>query len=131
MAFDASGQSSPTLLEVTGGSAQPAGGSDPAAVGILSAPLHDARRVRAGLERAGIGMADIQAATPLRLFDGDTAANSSARVTALDDLACVIAAPGGTMSAHGGAPPTDLIAYVHRHDPASSDRRAPAADAAG
>ena len=121
VAFDTRGQSDPGLLEVTGGSARPDGGSDPAAVGILSAPLHDARRVRDGLERVGVDMPALQAATPLRLLDGDTPANVTARVTALDDVACVVTAPGGPMSAHEGAPPTDLIAYVRRRDPAGSD----------
>ena len=121
ISFDTGGQSHPGLLEVAGGSTRTADGSDPAAVGILSAPLHDARRVRAGLERVGIDMVSIQAATPLRLLDGETPPNSSARARALEDLVCVVAAPGGTMSAHGGAPPTDLIAYVHRHEPPSND----------
>ncbi|MYG88047.1 MAG: DUF1989 domain-containing protein [Acidimicrobiales bacterium] len=121
VAFDTGGQSDPGLLEVTNGGAAAFAPADPAAVGILSAPLTDARRVRAGLERVGVDMPALQAATPLRLLDGDTPANVTARVTALDDVACVVAAPGGPMSAHEGAPPTDLIAYVHRRDPAGSD----------
>ncbi len=121
VAFDAGGKSDPGLLEVTNGSAAASAPTDPAAVGILSAPLTDARRVRAGLERVGVDMRAVQAATPLRLLDGDTPANVTARVTALDDVACVVAAPGGPMSAHEGAPPTDLIAYVHRRDPAGND----------
>ncbi|MDE0133719.1 MAG: DUF1989 domain-containing protein [Acidimicrobiaceae bacterium] len=121
VAFDVGGQSDPGLLEVTNGGAAAFAPTDPVAVGILSAPLTDARRVRAGLERVGVDMPALQAATPLRLLDGDTPANVTARVTALDDVACVVAAPGGPMSAHEGAPPTDLIAYVHRRDPAGSD----------
>ena len=121
VAFDADGQSDPGLLEVINGSAAASAPTDPAAVGILSAALTDARRVRAGLERVGVDMRAVQAATPLRLLDGDTPANVTARVTALDDVACVVAAPGGPMSAHEGAPPTDLIAYIHRRDPAGND----------
>ena len=117
VAFDASGRSDPGLLGSTG-----AGGngrsiesaSGPAALGILSADLQDARRVRAGLERAGIDLTSLRAATPLRLLDGDTLPGARARVVAHADVACVVAAVGEPMSAHGGAPPTDLIAYVHR-----------------
>ena len=121
VAFDASGRSDPDLLEVANGSVRASQGPDPAAVGILSAPVHDARRVRAGLERVGIDMPAIQAASLLRLLDGDTPRNISARVIALDDVACVVAAPGAAMSAHGGAPPTDLIAYVHRREQAGTE----------
>ena len=116
VAFTANGQSDPSLLEVTDGSAHASGRPDPAAVGILSAPLTDARRVRAGLERVGVDMSTVQAATPLRLLDGETPANISGRVNALDDVVCVVVAPGGPMSTHDGAPPTDLIAYVHRRE---------------
>ncbi|WP_420446269.1 DUF1989 domain-containing protein [Candidatus Poriferisodalis sp.] len=116
VAFDHAGTSDPELLETAAGTEN--GRSDErAAVGILSAALHDARRVRAGLERVGIDMAAMQAATPRRLFVGDTPAGSSARVIAQAVVACVVVAPGGAMSAHGGAPPTDLIAYVHRREP--------------
>ena len=119
VAFDQAGTSDPGLLEPAAGSENGQNGrsDERAAVGILSAALHDARRVRAGLERVGIDMAAIQAATPRRLFVGDTPAGSSARVIAQAVVACVVVAPGGAMSAHGGAPPTDLIAYVHRREP--------------
>ncbi len=118
IAFDVGGHSDLGLLEVINGSTPTSTGSDPAAVGILSAPLTDARRVRAGLERVGIDMSAVQAASPLKLLAGDTPANISGQVMALDDVVCVVAAPGGPMSAHGGAPPTDLIAYVHRSEQA-------------
>ena len=108
VAFDAGGRSDPGLLGPAG-----AGGngrslestSEPAALDILSAELQDARRVRAGLERAGIDLAAVRAASPLRLLDGDTPPQSRARVVAHADVACVVAAPGEAMSAHGGAPP--------------------------
>ena len=121
VAFTANGQSDPGLLEVTDGNAHASSRPDPAAVGILSAPLTDARRVRAGLERVGVDMSTVQAATPLRLLDGDTPANISGRVIALDDVVCVVVAPGGPMSTHDGAPPTDLIAYVHRREQAGTE----------
>jgi len=44
VAFDTGGQSDPGLLEVTNGGAAAFAPADPAAVGILSAPLTDARR---------------------------------------------------------------------------------------
>ncbi|MCY3642544.1 MAG: DUF1989 domain-containing protein, partial [Acidimicrobiaceae bacterium] len=125
VAFDAGGRSDPGLLRPAG--AAGAGGNggnlgsaaEPAALDILSAELRDARRVRAGLQRAGIDLTAVRAATPLRLLDGDTPPGIRARMVADADIACVVAAPGEAMSAHGGAPPTDLIAYVHRRDPIS------------
>ena len=116
IAFDTGGRSDPGLLGPAGtdGNGHAPGTGEPAALGILSAGIHDARRVTAGLERAGIDLAAVRAAKSLRLLEGDTAPGSRARVVAHAGVACVVAAPGGTMSAHGGAPPTDLIAYVHR-----------------
>ncbi|WP_419551866.1 DUF1989 domain-containing protein [Candidatus Poriferisodalis sp.] len=123
IAFDQTGTSNPGLLAIAAGNGngRVPSSSKPAAVSILSAGLHDSRRVRAGLERVGIDMAKVQAAAPLRLFEVDTPPNSSARVVAHADVACVVAAPGGAMSAHGGAPPTDLVAYVHRSKPDGVD----------
>ena len=121
IAFDAGGRSDLGLLRPAGadGNGRSLGSTgEPAALDILSAELQDARRVRAGLERAGIDLTSVRAATPLRLLDGDTPPGTRARVVAHADVACVVAAPGEAMSAHGGAPPTDLIAYVHRRDPA-------------
>ena len=125
VAFDASGRSDPGLLTSTdaagNGHGRRAGSpNEPAALGILSAGLTDARRVRAGLERVGIDLGALRSARPLRLLDGDTAPGTGARVIAHADVACVVAAPGEAMPAHGGAPPTDLIAYVHRREPAST-----------
>ena len=135
IAFDAGGRSDVGLLRPAGadGNGRSLGSTgEPAALDILSAELRDARRVRAGLERAGIDLTSLRAATPLRLLDGDTPPGTRARVVAHADVACVVAAPGEAMSAHGGAPPTDLIAYVHRRDPAIDEGRpllpAPLAD---
>ena len=123
VAFDASGRSDSSLLGSTSGEnngGKTATGAEPAAVGILSAELQDARRVRAGLQRVGVDLAAVRAAATLTLLDGDTAPDARARVVAHADVACVVAAPGGPMSAHGGSPPTDLIAYVHRGEPAGT-----------
>ena len=122
VAFDASGRSDPGLLtgaDTAGnGNGSRAGSpNEPAALGILSAGLTDARRVRAGLERVGIDLGALRSARPLRLLHGDTPPGTGARAVAHADIACVVAAPGESMPAHGGAPPTDLIAYVHRREP--------------
>ena len=61
----------------------------------------------------------MRAATPLRVLSGDTPPGVTARVVAHADVACAVAAPGEPMSAHGGVPPTDLVAYVHRSNPAA------------
>ena len=127
VAFDADSRSDPGLLGVVGGDGsgkRAATGREPAALGILSAPLEDARRVRAGLGRIGIDLADVRAASPLRVLDGDTPPGAGARLVAHADVACVVAAPGEPMSAHGGDPPTDLIAYVHRRDPVPAEAEA-------
>ncbi len=125
VAFDTTGRSDPSLLSGDGsgdGNGRRSGGnSAPAAVGILSTGLTDARRVRAGLEQVGIDLPAVQAATPLKILDDDTAPGAKVRVVAHADVACVVAAPGEAMSAHGGAPPTDLIAYVHRRDTARTE----------
>ena len=124
VAFDAAGVSDAGLLGVvgtdrSGNGERPGSSGEPAAMGILSADVQDARRVRAGLERVGIDMAAVRAATPLKLLEGDTSPGAAARVVAHADVACVVAAPGESMPAHGGVPPTDLIVYVHRNSPAA------------
>ena len=126
IAFGTGGRSDPSLLDLVGATdsgngRRAASTGEPAAVGILSADLQDARRVRAGLDRVGIDLAAVRAATPLRLLDADTTAGTRARVVAHADVACVVAAPGESMPTHGGHPPTDLIAYVHRRDPARAE----------
>ena len=126
VAFDAGGRSDPSLLggdgaAGSGNGRHAASSSAPAALGILSAELQDARRVRAGLERAGIDLTALRAATPLRVLDGDTSPGARTRVVAHADVACVVVAPGEPMSAHGGAPPTDLIAYVHRREAGTAE----------
>ena len=126
IAFGTGGRSDPSLLDLVGAAdsgngRRAASTGEPAAVGILSADLQDARRVRAGLDRVGIDLAAVRAATPLRLLDADTTAGTRARVVAHADVACVVAAPGESMPTHGGHPPTDLIAYVHRRDPARAE----------
>ena len=129
VAFDSAARSDPRILGVVdavdngranndrGRNHRGGNGDEPAALGILSAPLRDARRVRAGLEHSGIDLATLRASVPLRVLHGDTEPGSSARLVAHTAVTCVIAAPGDVMAAHEHAAPTDLIAYVHRHKP--------------
>ena len=109
IAFDAAGAGDPGLL-----GAAPAPGSAQEARMILSAPLTDARRVRAGLERRGI---DLAGARPARVFPPDAPPGATAEFTAQAPASVVVAAPGGPMAVEGGDPPTDLIVYVHRCEP--------------
>ena len=135
--FDANGQANPGLLGPTGTAPQRAvaaarGASEQvdtpqpvagvsAAARILSAPVVDARRVRAGLERVGVGGRELASAQALRCFGFRTPPGASATFVAHAGALCVVAAPSGAMVAHDQNPPTDLIVYVHR-------RRQPSAD---
>ncbi len=87
------------------------------AVGILSAPLVDARRVRIGLKLIGIDRQALRSAKTLRLFAADAPPGTAARMVAHANVTCAVTAPGALMSAHAQDPPTDLIAYVHRRTP--------------
>ena len=118
VAFDADGNSEPGLLtviddsnagSVNGGSVARAG--DSAALSALSVDVYDARRVRAGLERKGVNLANGKA---ISVFPPDTPPGASIRVAATADIACVVASPGEVMSPHDQNTPTDLVAYIHR-----------------
>ena len=109
IAFDSTGASDPGLL-----GADPGPGAAEGVQAILSAPLIDARRVRAGLERQGIALAD---ARPARVFPPDSLPGATAEFTAQASVSVVVAAPGGPMDVAGGDPPTDLIVYVYRCQP--------------
>ena len=106
-AFDADGVSDPGLLGAVAAETSSGNGTRT----ILSAPLTDARRVRAGLERQGI---DLNGARPAHVFEADSPAGSKATFTAHAPIAVVVAAPGGPMNPQDHNPPTDLIVYVYR-----------------
>ena len=112
-AFDSVGVSDPGLLGVN--SAEMTATNEMSATNAaqtnLSAPLTDARRVRMGLERAGI---DLKRAKPFSVFAPDAAADSKASFIAAAPVAVAVAAPGAPMSPHDHNPPTDLIVYVYR-----------------
>ncbi|MGI9622000.1 MAG: DUF1989 domain-containing protein, partial [Acidimicrobiales bacterium] len=106
VAFGADGVSDPGLL---GG--QSAGAAE-ATLEILSAPLVDVRRVRAGLERRAI---TLEGARSIQVFEQDSPAGVSATFDAAADCAVVVAAPGAAMDPAEGNPATDLVLYIHRH----------------
>ncbi len=125
-AFDAQGVSDPGLLGATAADR----GSTNATHTILSSPLSDARRVRAGLERQGI---DLSGARPALVFEPDSPPGSTATYTASAPIAVIVAAPGGPMEPQDHNPPTDLIVYVHRAalpEPGEVHLPAPLADPA-
>jgi len=62
---------------------------------ILSARIHDARRVRQGLKMAGV---DLAAAMAIDVFQPESPAGASRRFVAHDEAICVLAAPGGERS---------------------------------
>ena len=78
---------------------------------ILSARVHDARRVRQGLTMAGV---DLAAAMAIDVFEPESPAGTSRRFVAHDEAICVIAAPGGPMSPGQQNPPTDVIVLLER-----------------
>ena len=93
-----------------------------AVLGVLSAPVVDARRVRLGLETAGIDQIVLGDASALRLFPVGSPPGSNARLVAHADVICVVAAPGSRMSVDQQDTPTDLIAYVYRNQHPPRDK---------
>lgn len=85
---------------------------------ILSQSTEDAVRVRAGLERRGLDLGRTKA---VPLFAPDSPAGESVGFGATRPVICIIASPGGPMSVHHQAPPTDLLAFVKRSPPKSTD----------
>ncbi len=119
-AFDRNGHSDPALLGAA------ATGTATGIQNILGEHLHDARRVRAGLERRNINLSDAVSANVFgdTAFDAsapgampDTTPGTTAEFTAAEPVAAVVAAPGEAMDVAGGNPPTDLIVHVHRAAP--------------
>ena len=104
-AFAVDGRCDPGLLGASGPYVEAAART------ILSADLTDARRVRVGMDVAGL---DVTTAVAASVFDPDEAAGATVRIIAQEDVTCVVAAPGGPMEPHEQNPPTDLIVHVHR-----------------
>ncbi len=137
VAFDSAGAGDPGLLgadQGQGGAGVANGTARPLrSASVLSAPLVDARRVRAGLQMRGIGLEDLAAAKAIDVFAADAPAGAQAGFTAEADVSVVVAAPGEAMGVEGPSPPTDLVVWVHRAsppDPAEPYLPAPLADPA-
>ncbi len=99
------------------GRAAIASAGDAAAVSVLSAPVVDARRMRAGLARQGITRASLQGAAARRLLEPDHGPGARACLVAHEEATVAVVAPGSPMEAHRQDPPTDLIVFVHRGNP--------------
>ncbi len=104
-AFDATGRPAPELLGATNNG--PAVGTQ----AILTNNVVDARRVKMGMELAGI---DLTEAVKTDVFSPDAVAGERARFTAADAGVVVVAAPGEPMHPHSPDPTTALLVFVHR-----------------
>lgn len=108
LAFTSGGEPAPGLL----------GGSDDGpAIGtqaILSSKISDVRRVRAGLQVAGI---DLTQARATIAFDVDAVAGDSVSYIAQADGVVLVSAPGAPMSPHSQDTTTALLVFVHRASP--------------
>lgn len=119
--FDTKGRPAPGLLGRAGqrlaSGHQPASGTGTLAV--LGSRVTDARRVRSGLEAAGV---DLATAVAVTVFDTTSPAGEAAIFTASDNATVVIAAPGSAMDPHLPDPATALLAFVTRaHRPATEE----------
>ncbi len=111
--FDGGGRSAPGLL------GQSASGPAVGTQAILSHNITDARRVRVGLEVAGVDLTD---AVKIDVFDTSSPAGESATFTASDRAMVIVAAPGSAMDPHQPDPATALLAFVTRaHKPETGE----------
>ena len=110
-AFGPDGRSVPGLLDLGDQFVRP---STAGLAAVLSQPFVDARRVRAGMERAGVDLSTLDGRSGLSVFPPDTRPGAGVEAVATADLICAVAAPGGPMAVDEQDPPTDLILYVHR-----------------
>jgi len=110
--FDKEGQCVPAALSVHG-SAE----IDSNIPKMLQQSTEGSLRVAAGLKKRNITFDRMKS---LLVMDGDTPAEHLISTTADDYLTCIIAAPGSEMYAHEQNPPTELLVYIVRTDPASN-----------
>jgi len=103
--FDSAGQCAPNALSVHGASQ-----IDSKIPKMLQQQKEGSLKVAAGLKKRNITF-DRMKYTP---------AEHLISTTAEETLTCIIAAPGSDMSAHEQNPPTDLLVYVVRADPAAN-----------
>lgn len=92
-----------------------AGGGAAGLEALLAEGGASARRLRAALEREGLGRGRLAS---IDLFGPDSRPGETAAFTAAAEAAVVVAAPGGPMAVDGQDPPTDLTVFVERADPA-------------
>ena len=84
---------------------------------MLQLPLEGSKSVAAGLKKRGIKLDRMKS---LLVMDGDTPAEHLTSTTVQQSLTCIIAAPGRDMAAHEQSPPTDLLVYIVRSNPADN-----------
>jgi len=106
--FNSAGHAAPELL----------GLKPPLATQPLSGAITDSRRIRAGLENAGV---DLQGAQAVRVLPSDSPAGTSASFTAHETVIVAAAASGGPMDTHTQLTTTDLVLWIHRANVADAD----------
>ena len=116
--FGPDGRSDPGLL------AARTQGVASAALGILSAPIVNARRVRDGLAIRGL---ELETATSARVFDAENPPGSIAEFDVEAECIVLCAATGGPMTVEDPKPPTDLVMYVRRSAPPTTGEVLPPA----
>ncbi|ROO26849.1 aminomethyltransferase [Salinisphaera orenii YIM 95161] len=91
----------------------------------LQAMLAEPRRGARLRERLAPYELAVEGARAIPLFAEGSRAGSVAELTASGDGLCVVAAAGEPMPVAGGMPPTDLVVYLERADPARAERETP------
>jgi len=110
--FNKAGQCVPDALNVHG-----AAQIDSSIPKMLQQAEEGSLRVAAGLKKRNITFDRMKS---LLVMDGDTPAEHLTSTTAEEPLTCIIAAPGSDMSAHEQNPPTELLVYIVRSNPAAN-----------
>ncbi len=110
--FNKAGQCVPDALRIHGATQ-----TDSNIPAMLLQPKEGSLRVAAGLKSRNITTDRMRS---LLVMDGETPAEHLISATASEPLTCIIAAPGSDMLAHEQHPPTDLLVYIVRNDPAAN-----------
>ena len=108
-AFNSKGQPMTESLGVK------AGISGAALARMLEAPFGGARKIREKLKLFSI---DLAACPVAELMSGETHANHSTSLVSQDELIALFSAPGVPMKVDQSRPPTDLVVFVKRANPA-------------
>ncbi len=110
--FDKKGRGRPDALSLHGATQ-----IDSTIPQMLEQNMEGSLSVAAGLKRRNIVFDRMQS---LLVMAGDTPAEHLISTTAEEPLTCIIAAPGSDMSAHEQTPPTNLLVYIVRINPATN-----------